>query len=202
MNLHPDRACLAKVKAMRTVNNLTDRAKRYRATRNSPPGERRCTFCASRRNIDVDHIDGDEGNNAPENKMFLCRSCNVAKGIVQARNRIGIRTMQYNPQRVPTFAQFKQHALVLLGLEKGDAGRSTAAIIATPPETRAKYSAMIEKANPAAPTYAQYARAVSIHSRGSHDEGGKIIHATPPGLRHRYALQIARTKKQRGEVPF
>jgi hypothetical protein len=75
-------------------------------------------------------------------------------------------------------------------------------MLATPPETRAKYSGMIERSNPAAPTYAQYAHAVSIHQRSAHDEGGKIIHATPPALRHRYALQIARTKRQRGEVPF
>lgn len=46
--------------------------------------------------------------------------------------------------------------------------------------------------------------------RGAHDEGGAIIHATPPTFRRRYALEIASLKRQRGtgrraaadEVPF
>lgn len=181
----------------KTAKNITDRAKRYRANRNPPPGPRRCNFCSSRKNVDVDHIDGNEANDEPENKMFLCRPCNVAKAIVQVRNRIGIRTNQYNPQRVPTFSQFQRHARVLLGMETGDAAQSTAAILATPPKTRAKYAEWMQK-NPALPTYAQYARAVSIHQREAHDEGGAIIHATPPALRHRYAMKIAATKKKRG----
>lgn len=57
------------------------------------------------------------------------------------------------------------------------------------------------------PTYQQYLRAVSIHQRGSHDEGGAIIHATPPELRAEYARRIAAEKRKRGthrrsEVPF
>jgi hypothetical protein len=217
------------------ARNITDRAKRYRANRNPPPGRKLCAFCASRQNVDIDHVSGDESDDAPENLMYLCRPCNTRKGITQARNRIGVRTQQYNPQRVPTFAQFKHHAAVLLGVAKGDAGQATAAIRATPPATRAKFAEQIEaanpfksdaqrrkffamaargeisqatlkkfeKGNPAAPTYAQYAHGVSIHQRGAHDEGGAIIHATPPALRSRYARQIARTKRQRrGEVPF
>lgn len=186
---------------MKAARNITDRAKRYRANRNPPPGPKRCAFCASRQNVDIDHVTGDESDDAPENLMYLCRPCNTRKGITQARNRIGVRTQQYNPQRVPTFAQFKQSAAVLLGIAPGDAGEATAAIRAIPPKTRATYAAKIA-ANPA-PTYAQYAHGVSIHQRGAHDEGGVIIHATPPALRSRYARQIARTKRQRhGEVPF
>jgi hypothetical protein len=58
--------------------------------------------------------------------------------------------------------------------------------------------------NPASgtvPTYQQYAWAVSNHSRGAHDEGGAIIHATPKKKRIEYARQIAakagRTKRER-----
>lgn len=223
---------------MKPASSITDRAKRYRANRNPPPGPRRCTFCASRQNVDVDHITGHESDDSPENKMYLCRPCNTLKGITQARNRIGTRTRQYNPLKVPSFAEFKHHAAVLLGLASGDAAAATAAIRATPPEKRAEYSGRIEKANPfrsdaqrrkfyamaargeisaatlkkfsrdnpaAPPTYQQYAYGVSIHDKKTHahDEGGAIIHATPPALRHRYAQKIAETKRQRrGVVPF
>lgn len=215
---------------------ITDRAKRYRANRNPPPGPRRCTFCARRKNVDIDHVTGDETDDSPANKMYLCRPCNTAKGIVQARNRIGTRTRQFNPHtiKVPTFAEFKHHAAVLLGVIPGDAAQATAAIHATPPEKRAAYSGRIESANPfrseaqerkffamasrgeisqatlkkfmrdnpAAPTYAQYGFAVASHQRGAHDEGGAIIHATPASVRHRYALKIAETKRQRRGNPL
>lgn len=289
---------------MKPVHQITDRAKRYRANRTPPPGPRRCNFCGSRRNVDVDHIYGDEADDDPENKMYLCRPCNTRKGITQARNRIGVRTNQYNPaRRIPSFAQFRHSAAVLLGVESGDAGEATAIIRATPPAKRVEYGDKIEaenpfksdaqrrkffamaergeisqatlrkfaagnplfapqqkidrrklkdvryglevdvtgrgswveqglydtlreaerdgrqiqkregmeyrvkvtrdRRNPTAPTFAQYAHGVSIHARGTHDEGGRIIHATPSALRSRYARQIARTKAlRRGEVPF
>ena len=53
------------------------------------------------------------------------------------------------------------------------------------------------------PTFAQYAWAVSNHSRGAHDEGGAIIHATPKHKRIEYARRIAevagKTKRERFE---
>lgn len=183
------------------ASQITDRAKRYRANRNPPPGRKICNFCAKRRNIDVDHVTGDETDASPANLIYLCRSCNTRKGIVQARNRIGVRTRQFNPWKLPTFAQFKQGASILLGFQPGSASAATALIKSTPPEKRAEYAEKIA-ANPA-PTYAQYAHAVSTHQRGSHDEGGSVIHATPPSLRSRYARQIAATKaERRGVVPF
>jgi hypothetical protein len=188
---------------VKPASQITDRAKRYRANRNPPPGPKRCNFCASRQNVDIDHVTGDETDEAPENLMYLCRPCNTRKGITQARNRIGMRTRQYNPEKRHSFTQFVHDARVLLGLTPGDVGEATEAVRATPPEKRAEYAAKIEAANPA-PTYAQYVHGVSIHQRGAHDEGGAIIHATPPELRSRYAQQIARTKRQRrgGAVPF
>ena len=43
----------------------------------------------------------------------------------------------------------------------------------------------------AIPTFDQYRWAVSHHSRGAHDEGGAIIHATPRHKRIEYAQRIA-----------
>jgi hypothetical protein len=140
---------LAKSRPM-TARNLTDRAKRYRANRNPPPGPRRCNFCASRKNIDIDHVDGNEADDSPANKMYLCRPCNTTKGIVQARNRVGVRTRQYNPHtlKIPTFAEFKQKAAVLLGVLPGDVGEATELVKATPPEKRSEYAGKIEAGNP------------------------------------------------------
>lgn len=61
--------------------------------------------------------------------------------------------------------------------------------------------------NPASttvPSFQQYAWAVSNHSRGAHDEGGAIIHATPRHKRIEYAKRIAEVKggRRRDEVPF
>jgi hypothetical protein len=57
------------------------------------------------------------------------------------------------------------------------------------------------------PTFAQYGWAVSNHSKGSRDQGGAIIHATPKHKRIEYARRIAdiRTGNRRDrqdEVPF
>lgn len=53
------------------------------------------------------------------------------------------------------------------------------------------------------PTFDQYMWAVSNHSRGAHDAGGAIIHATPKHKRIEYAKRIVRkaqeTKRQRFE---
>jgi hypothetical protein len=194
---------------MKPASQITDRAKRYRAHRNPPPGPKRCNFCASRRNVDIDHISGNEAEGEQENLIWLCRSCNSTKAVIQARNRIGVRTAQYNPQENPGFSAFVHAAAVLLGLRKGNAGEATRTIRNTAPATRAGYAARMAK-NPA-PDFQQYVFGVTHHQRGAHDEGGAIIHATPPTLRRRYALEIASLKRQRGtgtrrtaadEVPF
>jgi hypothetical protein len=191
---------------LRPVELITDRAKRYRANRNPPPGPRRCGFCAARKSIDIDHIDGDEGNGSARNLMYACRSCNTRKGIVQARAGAGRRTRQYNPERVPSFSDYVNAALVLRGDKPGNVHNAAATLQATPPARRIAYVDRIEGVrNPDAktPTYAQYARAVSIHQRGAFDEGGRVIHATPPNVRSQYARRFAAGKrKHRAEVPF
>lgn len=188
---------------MKPASQLSDRAKRYRANRTPPPGPRRCNFCASRKNVDVDHITGDESEGEPENLMYLCRPCNTSKAVTQARNHIGIRTRQYNPQPAG-FKRFTHAAAVLLGIEPGDAAAATTYVRNLSPLQRRKFSDAIAKRNPeAAPTFQQYVYGVTHHRRGAKDEGGAIIHATPAALRSQYAGQIARLKTQRrGEVPF
>ena len=47
------------------------------------------------------------------------------------------------------------------------------------------------------PTFQQYVWAVTHHSRGGHDEGGVVIHATPRSKRIEYARRIAALKKSR-----
>ncbi len=60
--------------------------------------------------------------------------------------------------------------------------------------------------NPASgevPTLKQYSWAVANHQDGAHDEGGAIIHATPPDVRSEYARAMAgkskRTKRERAD---
>ena len=57
------------------------------------------------------------------------------------------------------------------------------------------------------PSFEQYAWAVSNHSRGAHDEGGAVIHATPKHKRIEYAKRIAAARRSSGRggrdaVPF
>ena len=60
--------------------DVTDRALRYRAQANAPPGPRVCALCGSTRNIDIGHINGHEEDNSAANKLYMCRSCNVRCG--------------------------------------------------------------------------------------------------------------------------
>ena len=61
------------------------------------PGPRRCEVCGSTRFLCVDHRDGDEQNDAPDNLRFLCKSCNTRLGLAMARAGQGRRVRQYNP---------------------------------------------------------------------------------------------------------
>jgi hypothetical protein len=190
---------------MKPAAEISDRAKRYRANRQPPAGPKRCTFCGHRKNVGIDHITGDERDGEPENLMYLCKSCNTHKGIMQARNRVGIRTRQYNPHRRPTFSQFRNASLVLLGIEPGNVAEATATVRETSPLQRISFADRIERENPApqVPTFGQYAHGVAMHQRGQKDEGGKVIHATPPAIRSEYARRIAAIKRgRRSEVPF
>lgn len=131
-----------------TRPNLTDRAKRYRANRRPPAGPRRCNFCASRQNVEIDHVDGDESHDEDANKLYLCRACNTAKGITQKRAHIGIRTRQYNPAGRIGLAQWKDAAAVLVGHQPGDVAAATSLVLRTSPDQRRRFADQIEAGNP------------------------------------------------------
>ena len=105
-------------------------------------------------------------------------------------------------------AQIWDHAVrVLRGEIAGSPFAAARTIRSTPVNRRYQYLDTVIRQNPEVPTFAQYAWAVSQHTRGAHDEGGAIIHATPKDARHEYADKIARIKRGRGtmrssEVPF
>ena len=94
------------------VNQVTDRAKRYRAHQPTcrPPGPAKCALCGSTRFLVIDHKDGDESNGSPDNLRWLCKSCNTRLGLAMARAGQGRRTHQYNPGAA-NLAQYVQAAL-------------------------------------------------------------------------------------------
>jgi hypothetical protein len=76
--------------------NVTDRALRYRAAARPPAGPKICAYCGSRRNVEVDHVNGLEEDNRPKNLVWACRSCNTKKGALFARLGRGRKTRQFN----------------------------------------------------------------------------------------------------------
>jgi hypothetical protein len=201
----------ANPRQLRPVDLITDRAKRYRANASPPAGPRICNFCSAAKARDIDHIDGDESNGDPSNLQYLCRTCNASKAAVQANAGEGKRTAQYNPSFKPTFRQYVDAVLVLRGDHPGNAAKAARVLQATTPARREDFRHRITAARnpePSSPSYPQYAYAVAIHQRGAHDEGGKIIHATPAADRSKYARQFAASKRKksrmtsRGDVPF
>ena len=49
-------------RARKETPDVTDRALRYRANENPPPGPRRCCLCGSRRNVEIGHVSGNESD--------------------------------------------------------------------------------------------------------------------------------------------
>jgi hypothetical protein len=82
---------------MKSVGQITDRAKRYRANSDTVDMPRVCMFCAATTDLQVDHLDGFEEHGEPENLIILCRSCNQLKSSVFKAAGLGRRTEQYNP---------------------------------------------------------------------------------------------------------
>lgn len=136
--------------ALRAVN-ITDRAQRYRAQAAIEQPERRCIYCGapetSRRRLDVEHINGREADNAPENLGYACRPCNTEKGAHFARARLGRKTAQFNPRTqegARTWQQWTRAVLAAKGYQTGmDARDAIAMIRATPPRRRSEFAAEI-----------------------------------------------------------
>jgi len=142
---------------------VTDRALRYRAQKNAPPGPKVCCYCGSTRNVEVDHVDGHEENFEPENLAWSCRSCNTAKANTMRAAGIGRLTRQYNPgskgahtvgewmQAVGAITPHKgrKYAGYNYGLVSDMPVHEAVSIIrATPPARRAKFASQLRRHNP------------------------------------------------------
>ena len=214
----PNPACRGAIAAVKLL--VTDRALRYRAQKNPPPGPKICCYCGSDRHVEIEHVDGKEENTAAENLTWACRSCNTRKGAFFARAGLGRKTRQFNGRGAKDVGEWMNAVLALQG---GGGGLSPQAAVrriqATPHARRAQYAREIAAAkavtlrarNPEEPAYEQYLWAVAHHQRGAKDEGGAVIHATSKATRSEYAQKIARSRKFHGtsritgkksEVPF
>jgi hypothetical protein len=126
----------------RATADVTDRALRYRANACPPPGPRICALCGSTRNVEVGHVNGHEEDDAPENLIWTCRSCNVLCGNTLRHAGLGRRTRQYNPAGgAQSLAQWVTAVLSMKG--ESDAMNVSDAvemIRATPSERRSKFA--------------------------------------------------------------
>lgn len=210
------------------VELITDRALRYRAVRNAPPGPRRCHYCGSRQNVEVEHVDGHEENTWPDNLTWACRRCNTKKGIAFRNAGAGRLTRQFNPP-----ASFAIPAAGLAGRRAGQAARKAGklpfgtfddwlkkqlpllAVEPTGAEVRAMrqaFHAGLRQRNPGgARNLAQWLNAVlSLKGESSVmglQEAIAMVHATPHAKRSEFAAEIWRRRRARGtdkreEVPF
>lgn len=127
--------------------NLTDRAKRYRAANDPPAGAKICGYCGSKRNVEVDHVNGFEDDNHPKNKLWICRRCNTKKGALFARLGLGRRTRQFNAPRAGGAQSLGQWMLAVLSAKgESDAMTVPAAvemIRATPDYRRTQFAQQI-----------------------------------------------------------
>jgi hypothetical protein len=84
-------------RARKETPDITDRALRYRANNNPPPGPHQCCLCGKKRNVEIGHVNGHEEDTSPINLFWNCRSCNVRCGNTLRRTGLGRLTRQYNP---------------------------------------------------------------------------------------------------------
>jgi hypothetical protein len=184
------------------VAEISDRAKRYRANTPEcrPRGSRRCHWCKTRTapQFVPDHVDGDESNTSGRNLVWACKSCNTKRGKAMAKAGKGVRTRQYNPNKIAGHEGWKKLMADKLAQQYDSLRRSgmsrDAAIAETLRHTTAGPGsiALFRKIakNPGATNLAQYVMAAMDHSRGVHDEGGRVIHETPKAKRREFAKEI------------
>lgn len=124
---------------------VSDRALRYRANACPPPGPRVCALCGSTNSIEVGHINGHEEDDAPENLIWTCRSCNVRCGNVLRNSGIGRLTRQYNPaEGAQTLGQWLTAVFSMKGESDAMSVADAVAMIrATPPERRSSFAKQI-----------------------------------------------------------
>jgi hypothetical protein len=196
------------------VQDITDRAKRYRANapQCKPAGPKRCALCGSNRNVVPDHKDGDESNGRKSNLRWLCKSCNTRLGKRDARLGRGRRTHQYNPggyfsERI---GSGRLGIVIWANTPAGpfhvqpyvnnwETGTREVGKYKTLATARRKAHAYIDRyeRNPGAGNLAQYVQAAVEHTRRAHDAGGKVIHETPKARRKSFAREIAFRKSHK-----
>ena len=132
---------------LKPVDQITDRAKRYRANRPEvrPSLPKKCNYCGSKRNVVIDHVNGDESDGSKKNLQWLCKSCNTAKGLYDKRNGNGVRTRQYNPSsrglsKKAMLREYNFAILVMRGDEPGDVNKAMQVIESTPASIRSEYT--------------------------------------------------------------
>jgi hypothetical protein len=190
------------VRFRKPVAEISDRAKRYRANTPEcrPRGPKRCHWCKTRTapQFVPDHVDGNESNTSRRNLVWACKSCNTKRGKAMAKAGKGVRTRQYNPGKIAGHEGWKKLMADKLaqkydGLRRSGMSRD-AAIAETLRDTTAGPGsiALFRKIakNPGATNLAQYVMAAMDHSRGVHDEGGRVIHETPKAKRREFAKEI------------
>jgi hypothetical protein len=175
---------------MSSSDKITDRAKRYRANRVHTK-RKRCEECGSKRNLGVGHRDGDEANNRPSNFFTQCKSCNGKQAARDKRMGRGVRTRQYNPENT------RRMMANLSKLAQQAAKRGDSKTFNRHLRTLKMLEAEARKKNPGATNLAQYVQAAVDHTRGAHDEGGRVIHETPKSKRKEFAREIAFRKGYR-----
>lgn len=147
-------------RALRPVELITDRAKRYRAVKANQQTERRCIYCGQPGGrLDAEHINGKESDGEPENIAYSCRTCNTAKGAYFARIGHGEKTRQYNPTKAGGAANLAEwmEAVGVIRPHKGaqfagsnygaggnmKVSAAVALIRATPPNKRSEFASMV-----------------------------------------------------------
>lgn len=151
-------------RALRPVETITDRAKRYRAQKANAQTDRRCIYCGAPEQtlteaLHTEHINGREADAEPANLAYACRSCNTAKGAHFARIGFGTKTRQYNPTKAGGAANLAEwmEAVGAIRPHKGSryagsnygaggnmkTAAAVALIRATPPAKRSEFASMI-----------------------------------------------------------
>lgn len=133
----------------RAPQQITDRAKRYRAQKAIERPEQRCIYCgapaSSARRLVVEHINGREADNGPENLAHACYPCNVTKGTVFRRRGRGVKTRQYNPRKASQGARslgaYVNAIMTTKGYDTGmDLSSAVELLRATSPAERSAYA--------------------------------------------------------------
>lgn len=122
------------------ASQITDRAKRYRASSHPPAPPKQCNYCGSKRNVGVHHVDGSEEDHSAGNLQWACKSCNARLAVIMKREGIGQRVQQFNPATRAGMAEYAAAIKVMRGEFDGDPAKAVATIRATPASVRSAYT--------------------------------------------------------------